>query len=88
LADIALGRHQQIIKRHVNNFITKISREEREDVRKKLEKMDEKEEQEHSPLISVMPILAVEKSPWKPVEQSIQDKTEGNNIEGIDDLMI
>ncbi len=57
-------------------------------MRKKLEKMDEKEEQEHSPLISVMPILAGEKSPWKPVEQSIQDKTEGNNIEGIDDLMI
>ena len=38
LADTALGRLQQIIKRQVNNVGTKMSWEEREDLRKKLEK--------------------------------------------------
>jgi hypothetical protein len=47
--------------------------------------MDEKEEEEYSPLISVMPKSAGEKSPSKPVEQSTQDETERNNIEGIDE---
>ena len=60
LADTALGGHQQIIKRQVNNVITKMLREEREDLRKNLEKMDEKEDEEHSPLISVMPKLGGE----------------------------
>ena len=55
LVDTAVGRHQQIIKRQVNNIVTKISREEREDLRQKLEKMNEKEEEAHSPLISVLP---------------------------------
>ncbi len=50
--------------------------------------MAEKEEEEHSPLILVMPKLAAEKSPSKPVEQSTQDKTERNNIEGIDEAMM
>jgi Zn-dependent M16 (insulinase) family peptidase len=88
LADTALGRHQQIIKRQVNNVFTKMSQEERKDLRKKLEKMDEKNEEEHSPLISVLPKLAGEKSPSKPDEQFTQDDTERNNIEGIDEAMI
>ncbi len=50
--------------------------------------MDKKEEEEHSPLILVMPKLAGEKSPLKPVEQSTQDKTETNNIESINEAMI
>ena len=62
--------------------------EEREDLRKSMEKMDEKEEEEHSPLISVMPKLAGEKSPSKPIEQSTKDETERNNIEGIDEAMM
>ena len=70
LADTALGRHLQIIKRQVNNVVTKMLREEREDLRKKLEKMDVKEEEEHSPLTSVIPKLVGEKLPSKPVEQS------------------
>ncbi len=88
LADTALGRHQQIIKRQANNVITNMLWEEREDLRKNLEKMAEKEEEEHSPLILVMPKLAAEKSPSKPVEQSTQDKTERNNIEGINEAMM
>ena len=64
------------------------SREEREDLRKSMEKMDEKEEEEHSPLISVMPKLAGEKSPSKPIEQSTKDETERNNIEGINEEMM
>jgi len=51
-------------------------------------KMDEQEEEEHSPLISVLPKLAGEKSPKKPDEQSTQDNTERNNIEGINEAMI
>ena len=47
LADTALGRHQQVIKRQVNNVVTKMSWEEREDLRKKREKKNEKEEEEH-----------------------------------------
>ena len=50
--------------------------------------MDEKEEEEHSPLILVLPKLAGKKSPSKPDEQSTQDNTETNNIEGIDETMI
>ncbi len=50
--------------------------------------MDEKEEEEHSPLILVLPKLAAEKSPSKPVEQSTQDKTERNNVEVINEAMM
>ena len=64
------------------------SREEREDLRKSMEKMDEKEEEEHSPLILVMPKVAGEKSPSKPIEQSTKDETERNNIEGINEEMM
>ena len=47
LADTALGRHQQVIKRQVSNVVIKMLQEEREDLRKKLEKMDEMEEEDH-----------------------------------------
>ena len=51
-------------------------------------KMNEKEEEEHSPLILVLPKLAGKKSQLKPDEQSTQDDTERKNIEGIDEAMI
>ena len=57
-------------------------------MRKSMEEMDEKEEEEHSPLILVMPKLAGEKSPSKPVEQSTKDKTERNNFKGIEEAMM
>ena len=57
-------------------------------MRKKLEKMEEMEEEDHSPLISVLPKLDGKKSPSKPDEQSAQDITEKNNIEGINEAMI
>jgi hypothetical protein len=63
-------------------------REEREDLRKKLKKMDENEEEEHSPLISGLPKLAGKKSTSNPDEQSTQDDTERSNIEGTDESMI
>ncbi len=66
LADTALGRHQQTIKRQVNNNITKMSQDEREELRKKLKEMDKMDEEEHSPLISVMRNLGCKKSPTKP----------------------
>ena len=48
--------------------------------------MDEKEEEQHSPFLSVLPKLAADMSP-KPGEQSTQDSTEKNNIEGIDEAI-
>jgi hypothetical protein len=78
LADTALGRHQQVIKRQVSNVVNKMLQEEREDLRKKLEKMDEMEEEEHLPLILVLPKMEGEKSPSKPDEKSIQDGKERN----------
>jgi hypothetical protein len=62
--------------------------EEREDLRKNMEKMDEKEEEENSPLILVMPKVAGEKLPSMPVEQTTQDERERNSIEGIDEGMM
>jgi hypothetical protein len=50
--------------------------------------MDEKEEEERSPLILVMPKLASEKLPSKPVEQTTQDERERNSIEGTDEGMM
>ena len=88
LADTALGRHQQSIKRQVNNVVAKMTRAEREVLRKKMEKMDEKKEEEHAPLISVMPKLEAEKSPLKPVDQSAKEETGWTNIEGIDEAMV
>jgi hypothetical protein len=56
LADTAIGRHQQTIKKQVKNVITKISWEENQ-VEKETGKHDEMEEEDHSPSISVMPNL-------------------------------
>jgi hypothetical protein len=50
--------------------------------------MDEIDDEEHSPLISVLPKLAGKKSQLKPDEHSTKDDTERNNIEGIDEAMI
>lgn len=47
--------------------------EEREGLRKKLDKMDEMEEVKHSPLISVMPALVAEDSASMQDEQHSQD---------------
>ena len=38
LANTAMGRHQRVIKRQVSNVVTKMLQEEREHLRKKLEK--------------------------------------------------
>ena len=88
LADTALGRHQQTIKRQVINVVTKMLRRERKDLRKKLEKMDEDEEEEHSAIISVMPKVSGEKSTSKPVVQSTHDETERKNFEAINEAMM
>ena len=62
LADTALGRHQEMIKKQVTNVVTKMKWEKREELRKKLKKMDEMEKEEHSPFVSVMPYLYYAKS--------------------------
>jgi hypothetical protein len=49
--------------------------------------MDKKEDDECSPLISVLPKLAGNNSS-KPDKQSTQDDTERNSIEGINEAMI
>ena len=57
--------------------------EERRELRKKLEEMDEMEEEVHSLLISVMPNLACKNSLVKNDLQSSQDNTEMNSDRGI-----
>ena len=51
-------------------------------------KMDEKEEEEHSPLILVLPKQAGKKATSNPDEQSTQDDTERTNIEGTNESII
>ena len=68
LSDMALGRRQLIIKSELNNVVTKMSREEREDSRKKLEKINEMDYKEHSPLILLLREFQAKKSPSKPGE--------------------
>ena len=73
--------------KQVNDVITKMLWEKREELRKKLEKMDEMEEEEHSPLVSAKPNLDNEKSSSKPDEQPTQDDMEMNNYEDIYEVM-
>ena len=47
LAGTVLWMHRQTIKKQVNNVITKMSREEREELKSKLGKMIQIEEEEH-----------------------------------------
>ena len=62
--------------------------EERRELRKKLEEMDEMEEEVHSLLISVMPNLACKMPPSKADDQTTQDNTETNHNEGIYEVMM
>jgi hypothetical protein len=75
------------IRRQINNVFPKRAREDREDLRTKFEKMDEEEEEVHSPLILVMSEFDGEELPMKPVEQST-DETERKNIQGIIEVII
>jgi len=82
LADTALGRHEQTIKRQVKYVVTKMLREERKESRKKLEEMNEMEGRALT-INFVMPNLACEMSPSKADDQTTQDNTETNHNEGI-----
>ena len=53
MGDTALGRHQEVIKRQVDNVITKMSKKERGELKRKLESMEEKDDSPED--ISVMP---------------------------------
>ncbi len=88
LADTALGRHQQIIKKQVTNVITNMLRNEREELRKKLEQMDEMEEEEQLPVVSVMPYLDSVKSQSNHDEQPVKDDSEINNNKSILEAMM
>ena len=88
LADTALGRHQQTKKRQVNNVITKMSQDEREELRKKLKEMDKMDEEDHPCLISVMPNLACKKSPTKPDVHPTHDSREMSSNEGTNEAMV
>jgi Zn-dependent M16 (insulinase) family peptidase len=71
--DKALGRHQEVIKRQVSNVITKMSKEERSELKRKLESMEENPDSPEVK-ISVMPNLQTEipsaaKDEHAPLEQ-------------------
>jgi hypothetical protein len=56
-----------------------MSWEEKEELREKMEIMDEMEEEEQSPLVSLMPNFDSVKSQLKPDNQSTKDHREMNN---------
>ena len=60
----------------------------KEELRKKLEKMDEMEEEEQSPVVSVMPNLDSVKSQSKHDEQPTKDDSEMNNNKSIYEAMM
>ena len=73
IGDTALGRHQEVIKRQVSNVITKMSKEERSELKHKLESMEENPDSPEVK-ISVMPNLHTEipstaKDEHAPLEQ-------------------
>ena len=76
------------MKRQVNNVITKMSQDEREELRKKLKEMDKMDEEERSPLISVMPNLACKKSPTKPDVHPTHNSREMSSNEGTNEAMM
>ena len=67
MGDTALGRHQEMIKRQVGNVINKMSKEERRELKRKLESMEEKEDSPE--VISVMPNSCMEMPPETQDEQ-------------------
>ena len=60
----------------------------KEKVVKEAGKVDEREEEEYSPLISVMPDLAVKMASSKPVEIPTQYNTEMDSNEGIYEVIM
>ena len=70
------------------DIVTKMLQNEREELRKKLEKMDETEEEEQSPVVSVMPNLDSVKSQSKHDEQPAKDDSEMNNNKSIYEAMM
>jgi hypothetical protein len=86
IGDTALGRHHKVIKRQVSNIITKMSKEERSELKRKLEQMeDEGDSQEGS--ITVMPNVDAKIPPPNPDEQQPLDQWE-EETEGECDLAI
>jgi hypothetical protein len=59
MGDTALGRHQEVIKQQDSNVITKMSKEQRSELKHKLESMEEKEDSPEVNL-SVMPNFQTE----------------------------
>lgn len=57
MADTALGRHQAKIKKQLSSAVTKMSKEERDELKRKIDELEEAEEDEPLPLKSVMPRL-------------------------------
>jgi hypothetical protein len=81
MGDTALGRHQEVIKQEVSNAITKMSKEERNELKHKLESMEEKED---SPEVSISVILIFqteipgEAQDEQPPLEQFEEKPEGD----------
>ena len=86
LAGTVLRMHRQTIKKQVNNAITKMSWEERDELKSQLGKMTQMGEDEHH-FFSATPSLEGEKSLFKskPDDQPTQEdpEAERNNNEHI-----
>ena len=75
IADTALDRHHKVVKKPVSNVIPKMSKEERSELKRKLEQM-ENEEEGQEVCILVMPNFSVKIPPPNEDEQSPLDQFE------------
>jgi hypothetical protein len=85
MGDTASGRHQEVIKRQVSNVITKMSKEERRELKRKLESM---EEYPDSPEvnITVMPNVNTEIPSMAQDEKAAMEQCEEVPTQDLDEV--
>ena len=86
MGDTALGRHQEVIQRYVGNVITKMSKEERRELKRKMESMEEKEDSPED--ISVMPQSCTEIPHEAQEEQPPLEQFEEVTARDFDEAMV
>jgi hypothetical protein len=87
MGDTALGRHQEVIKRQISDVISKMSKEERSELKHKLESMD-KTKDSSEVNISVMPNFQTEISEAAQDEKPLLEQFEEDPVGDFSETMI
>ena len=87
MGDTALGRHQEVIQQQVSDVISKMSKEERSELKHKLESMDEMKDSPEGN-ISVMPNFQTEISEAAQDEQPLLEQFEEELVGYFSETMI